>query len=495
MIRIKYYIAYMFLCSIAIYSSAWAQRKIQPIFNGKICYTNPPDSLFIKTYPMAWRYTDYNYYPIKTNQDSEFSFKFTAIQEPLFISFSTLYNGRGKSISNYFVEPTDNVNINIYSSDGKDSIVFSGVGAEKYNLINALEREYKEYFSKRKALRLINNVDLESELQAYQQLVEKYAFRKKTLINNASAITPKVKEIIDFQFANYYGDWAWLLTRIYVNKKNSLHTKQITRKQYIKFNNGFFQLPTEESMACPNYVSSLIDRIKSNLLFTGSVGTIPFSSYFSEITSKYNGIIRERLLAELFRSDFAMLDIDPIESKAYDNFVSDAKKYLAKSEVLAEALDFKGRFKRGANIYDPIFNKPNGQPFHLSELRGKVVLLKMWGTGCGACITFQHSFEKYIYPQFKDDPRFASVSINVDNEKVRWLKSLNTGKYSNKTGINVYTGGEGMNHSFTKHYNILATPFLLLIDKNGKIYSKLGGYMDMEEINSLIHSAVNDKGI
>jgi hypothetical protein len=111
-----------------------------------------------------------------------------------------------------------------------------------------------------------------------------------------------------------------------------------------------------------------------------------------------------------------------------------------------------------------------------------VVLLDIWGYQCTGCTEFTQAFHKAVYPLFKDDSNFRVVSIlasltpySLYMYRLRNTPQPGLEKYSIYTYadyINLFGGkGEDEGRMMARHYNIAAFPFVVLIDRQGRIYS------------------------
>ncbi len=108
----------------------------------------------------------------------------------------------------------------------------------------------------------------------------------------------------------------------------------------------------------------------------------------------------------------------------------------------------------------------NGKTLHLSELRGKVVLLNFWAIWCPPCIQEFSSFVK-LKSQMKDKP-FEMVTIAIDSP----LKNVSA--FARKKGANfpvLYDGDKKVSRA----YGVFSLPTTFLIDQNGRIVERFFG--------------------
>lgn len=114
------------------------------------------------------------------------------------------------------------------------------------------------------------------------------------------------------------------------------------------------------------------------------------------------------------------------------------------------------------------FTDDNGNPFNLSEAKGKVIFINYWATWCPPCIAEMPSIQK-LYNQYKDNPNVVFVFATTDpKDKVDQFMQDN-----NYTLPSYYiiSGAPEQLESNT-------IPFTALIAKDGSIAIKKKGSAD-----------------
>lgn len=110
-----------------------------------------------------------------------------------------------------------------------------------------------------------------------------------------------------------------------------------------------------------------------------------------------------------------------------------------------------------------------GSLVHLSDLRGKYVLLDFTATGCAPCVASLGDL-KELTENYNDS--LVVVSYSQDTSKSVWLKTLNKHKSS---WLNLWDGS-GSNGKTSIEYGVNSIPAFFLINPDGVITEKWRGY-------------------
>jgi len=186
----------------------------------------------------------------------------------------------------------------------------------------------------------------------------------------------------------------------------------------------------------------------------------------NELIKLDHGLLREKTLMKfLYRNNAIAKSQNPdlVYSSALSNIKTPGYRKLVKELEMSR--------RAGAMAYDFSMPDSSGKVVKLSDFKGKVVILDSWFTGCSSCILMARKIERDVLPQFKDNPSVVFVSICADKIKSTWLQSLNSGEYTNKGSVDLYTDGIGLSHPFMKKYNYYGFPQLMLIGKDGHLLS------------------------
>ena len=120
---------------------------------------------------------------------------------------------------------------------------------------------------------------------------------------------------------------------------------------------------------------------------------------------------------------------------------------------------------------------PDGKTVHLSDYKGKVVVLDFWATWCGPCQRSMPHLEN-VYQQVKDED-VAVLGVCVWDEKsayATWVtKNIGT-KYHFPVAFD--PAGRGKNSVAGSLYKVTGIPTQYVIDKEGKVAASTFGYDD-----------------
>ncbi len=132
---------------------------------------------------------------------------------------------------------------------------------------------------------------------------------------------------------------------------------------------------------------------------------------------------------------------------------------------------------------------PDGSTVHLSDYKGKTVVLDFWSTWCGPCQMSMPHLEK-VYQQVKDK-NVAVLGVCVWDEKPAydtWV-TAKKGTYNFPTAFD--PAGRGPKSIASNLYHVSGIPTQYVIDKDGKIAASTVGY---DEGGTDLEAALNKLG-
>lgn len=177
----------------------------------------------------------------------------------------------------------------------------------------------------------------------------------------------------------------------------------------------------------------------------------------------FKGEMRQQLLTELFMlkrnsPELSLTDIDGALG-----YVSNPgfRKVLEKMRELNTV---------GGMAPEFILRDDNNKEVKLSDLRGKLVVLDFWFTGCGACKALApalYTLEK----KYAGHP-VVFLSVSIDKSREHWLATLKTNQYTSPLAVKLYTEGRGDQHPVIRDFDVHGYPTIIILDRKGRFCPK-----------------------
>lgn len=158
-----------------------------------------------------------------------------------------------------------------------------------------------------------------------------------------------------------------------------------------------------------------------------------------------------------------------IDVKTFEPFftaLSERLRNTKDGKILAGRLAIAKKTNIGQPAIDFTQNDTKRDPFQLSSLKGKYVLVDFWASWCGPCRAENPNVVK-AYNNFKDK-NFEIVGVSLDDSKEPWLQAI---KKDGLPWIHV-SDLKGWQNEVAVEYDVKAVPQNFLIDPNGIIIAK-----------------------
>ena len=120
----------------------------------------------------------------------------------------------------------------------------------------------------------------------------------------------------------------------------------------------------------------------------------------------------------------------------------------------------------GCEAPDFSLNKPNGEVFTLSSLKGRYVVLDFWGSWCGWCIKGMPEMKKH-YEQYHEKVEFVGIACRDSHEK--WIEAIAEHQIP---WINVRNVDQ---NDVAVMYGVNGYPTKFILDGEGRIVKKVIG--------------------
>lgn len=180
-------------------------------------------------------------------------------------------------------------------------------------------------------------------------------------------------------------------------------------------------------------------------------------------------LIAERYKGNLYdQVAFSSLLARGMKEYLDDVFLSSLMGNIKNENFKQYISDLRKKRTTRAKSFQFTLEDENGKMITNTDLKGKVLLLDFWFTGCRGCLAL-HKNMAPVKEYFKNNPDFRYVSISVDKKKQNWLSSLKSGDYTDNSDVKLWAGEQNHKHPIIRYYQIASYPTLILISKNDKV--------------------------
>lgn len=406
------------------------------------------------------RYVAHMTYSSSVNNDSIYRFHIKDLYDVEYIVLGNRMNEKTQRIvpilEYYPVFPGDSITVKLEwdsSYHAKDHLIPVIVNYQKKMIPDIVRFPYLSYFTqyriqfsgvgsaKYQCRYRINRADIyDVDKQTIDSLIDAFKLRLDPLaweILKADVIGRYEKSIFGYHFTKTDSPMKEKTDEYF---KNINPVPEISEKSQIL---SFYYPDALISRACFKYPRHAFYKI------------------IAYLSKNYEGELRDRLLTiyslEKQLPDSALLiTLNTIKTAHFRNII---QQYIDDQRV-------------GAKAYNFSLPDKDGKLVSLSDFKGKVVFLDFWFTGCHACSMLYQEDISEIEELYLDNNSIVFISISIDQDKDKWLKSINKGLYTSSAAINLYTGGRGHKDPVIDNYNVSGYPTLFLIDKKGRIRAR-----------------------
>ncbi|MBB5439658.1 cytochrome oxidase Cu insertion factor (SCO1/SenC/PrrC family) [Pedobacter sp. AK017] len=369
-------------------------------------------------------------------------------------------------------EAGDDIRVEI----SKDKIHFTGENSSSYNCqsqMNSINGEFypQSYLDRRQAEAGANNLysQLKYQSEGSRLILDK---RLSILESYKAKMSNNFYKLLKMETYGIYQFGIIDLMLIFYKTRESSEINDIYRfcKEQLEFQKSLSIKGEIDTLLIPRssyYAFSCLFQLDELrlLMETGykyyGYKPISFGHLYEYVLENYNGLIRDKILTISFMHSFqsgtlsgseAYFDtaLSAVQSKRYKRYIGNLKSSVA----------------IGIPAFPFALEEINGKTVSLGDLKGRIVVLDYWFTGCTGCAVLAKGMVP-IHEMYRDTEDLVFVSICVDEDRNLWRKSVASGKYTDKHSLNLFTNGT--NHPLIKHYNYNSFPQLMIIDKHGNV--------------------------
>lgn len=117
----------------------------------------------------------------------------------------------------------------------------------------------------------------------------------------------------------------------------------------------------------------------------------------------------------------------------------------------------------GQTMRDFTLTDPKGNPVHVSDYKGKYLLVDVWASWCKPCRE-EIPFLKTVYGKYQGQP-FNILALSIDYEKQPWIDAVEKEQITWGNAIDT----RGFDAEFMRYFRVSSIPFNMLLDPNGTV--------------------------
>jgi thiol-disulfide isomerase/thioredoxin len=366
---------------------------------------------------------------------------------------SILYKASANSLNEYFIEPGDKINLNTIN----DHFTISGAGSNDFKLQYQLRQIHNSYTKAHRNPELTPE-NLESNFENYDLIGKQ---QKAFLAAHKNEVSTAALNMLTTQIysANKWIQYDDLLYRIDPAHQAFSDSLLQSFKHYLKNNKQAILKPEFADWYSDTYVDYLLKKFQIDF-YVNKRHEPDITDCLKYVIDTYDGNAKEQLsLTLLSNSKQFPPELRPlikqllpdIKNPTYRNYLLN----LAHTRI------------EGAKAYDFALIDTEGKTVHLSDFKGKVVVLDFWFTGCLGCKQLAPFMQK-MEQHYKNSP-VIFVSISADKNKNQWLQSVKGGTYVSPEITNLFCGGAAQEIPVISAYKVSAYPSLVIITPGGAI--------------------------
>lgn len=371
-----------------------------------------------------------------------------------------------------FISPAGELKVSGNTSDLPGSIRYSGTGAEANDYLAEVDEIYKEH-------EFWNN-------QFYGQLDSSEFLKRRAKIQSQI-------EAINTEAIENVSDSDTL--------RSILETEIIYRALFQDFNFEIYygaplDIDASKMLENPLFLNSysVPHHLALELFLRSRVFKPIWSRYETENRDSINYIFPQLAYKEIMSMETSMQLKELFSSKLIYSYLSSAEltpsvdtiyehwQSLFPESYYASILenDYKSILALESGIVAPeIYGKtPEGDSLLLSELKGKVIYIKVWATWCGPCLKSIPDWNK-LQEEFEENEEVVFLSISTDADTDKWREMVRTRQLA---GINIITDSKRI----MDDYLIPGIPRYILIDQNARVVDARAQSPAEEEIKARI---------
>lgn len=308
---------------------------------------------------------------------------------------------------------------------------------------------------------------------------QKHPAQMENIENYQQAITKQTNEILGFILRSDLKDKDFVGLLIAEQQKNRLQAllnypdfyRMVVGKEAV-LPAGYYDFLKEVDLSSP-YMKNLGDV---NFFLRDLFNAMETQGYLSTGLEDYlvrrGELIKDPSLREnyyLFALELELYGFNQQYSQLITSVASQITSEKNKQKLIElqskynEGLTKNSSFMAGNPAFNFIGMDAMGKQHALADLKGKVVVVDVWNTGCKPCIA-EIPYMKKVEKEFEGE-EVVFISYSLDTDREQWLSFIK----GRQMGGNQWIDTAGFKSDLVKAFDLHGIPRFMLFDKQGNI--------------------------
>ena len=135
--------------------------------------------------------------------------------------------------------------------------------------------------------------------------------------------------------------------------------------------------------------------------------------------------------------------------------------------------------------FDFTLNDLSGTPVHLTDLKGKVVVVDFWATWCGPCRS-SFPFLKKVYERYRENPDVVILAVDCWERQKDLASTIENAKKFVADNKYAWTVLIDAKNEVVEQYGVEGIPTKFILGKNGRVAFKEVGFNGPEMVEQMV---------